>query len=144
MRSVLLFAAVLSAVTVLANPIDLNRAEELRFQGRSEHDILVELGVRHPTPSLGDTDLDFINAAEHEKRDALPEPQPEPEPEPKKKKTDAKLKAAIESVMHKTLQSMRRGLELAGVVREAEPAANAYEGMEGLVRKPEYRVRLRM
>ena len=99
-----------------------------------------QLGARHPTPSLGELDLDFINVAEHEKRDAFPEAEAEPEPKVHKEH----IKAAIMDVIKKTLSHARRGLEWAGVARSAEAEANAYEGMESLVRKPEYRVRLRM
>lgn len=108
-----------------------------------QNEILRQLGARHPTPSLGKLDLDFINVAGHEKRDAFPEAEAMPEAEPKAHKNEH-MKAAILAVIRKTLSHARRGLEWAGVARSADAEANAYEGMESLVRRPEYQVRLRM
>ncbi len=98
-------------------------------QKKNQPEIQAELGARHPTPSLGDFDPEFINAAEHERRDALAEPESAAE--------EAATIAAIEAVIRKTLQHARRGLEWVGIARHAEPEADAYEGMEGLVKKPE-------
>lgn len=106
----------------------------LTFTPLKQHDILAQLGARHPTPSLGESDLLTTSLF---RRAALPEPAPAGT-------SRAKTVAIIKDVIYNTIHNARRGLEYVGVARAAEPEpSDAYEGMIDQVRKPDYKIRLR-
>ncbi|KAF1986647.1 hypothetical protein K402DRAFT_454274 [Aulographum hederae CBS 113979] len=146
----------------LAGPVPVTYShatvDELRSQGKSEHEILLHLATLHPTPSLTPGSLSLPEPQDLTTRDALPDPEPitsSPDTDPNvdasgmapasKSKiiefvhrflaTGEREAGALALEKQKRMGIGKRGVEGVGL----EEVLDAYEGREMEVRRPVWR-----
>lgn len=109
-----------------------------------QSDILLSLGARHPSPSLGEGGMPWSFAR---RDDASTATTASYDDASMGSVADEQLYTKVEDVIYSTLQEYaRRGLGLVGLggllEERSSEAGGAYEGMELMVRKPEYQPQL--